>query len=100
MQKPPSTTCTRVFEVFGDRWILRIVDVLRDEPLRFGALQKRLDINTATLTVKLKQLEGLGLVERLEEFCDKQSVAYTLTPRGIELIPIIDQILSFSSKLQ
>ena len=92
-------TCNETFELFGDQWNLRIIDSIHLENRRFTELQRLTTINTATLTKKLKYLEKLGLLDRIQEYCDKQSVAYRLTELGRELLPIIKKMRHFSSQL-
>jgi len=92
--------CPKVFEIFGDQWNLQIADSLREGEARFTDIQRRLSINSATLANRLKRLEELQLVNRIEHSCDKQSVAYALTDLGLELLPILDQMLSLNSKIR
>lgn len=94
-----STECKKSFELFGDQWNLIIVDSLREKDLRFNEIQRLIGINSATLVNRLKKLEEFKLITRLEKTCDNQSVSYSLTELGKELLPIIDQILSFSAKI-
>ncbi|MES3006082.1 MAG: helix-turn-helix domain-containing protein [Patescibacteria group bacterium] len=96
---PSEAVCGRVFEMFGDRWTLRIVSALRDGELRFKEIEKTLSINSATLTTRLKKLEDLALVIRNEETIDKLSVTYKLTKSGTDLLPIYDGIVKFGEKM-
>ena len=64
-------TCNETFELFGDQWNLRIIDSIHLENRRFTEIQRLTTINTATLTKKLKYLEKLGLLDRIQEYCDK-----------------------------
>lgn len=98
LQGKNENTCRLTFEIFGDRWTLRIIDALRNEGVRFCELQERLDINSATLTVKLKRLTALKLVMRTKEADDRLPVTYSLTALGTELLPIYDGILKFGKK--
>jgi DNA-binding HxlR family transcriptional regulator len=95
--KKPS--CLKAFEVFGDEWTLRIIDSLRNGELRFKEIQNSLEINSATLSTKLKSMEERSLIERNEETIDKLSVTYSLTKLGKEIIPILDTMFKFGSKL-
>jgi DNA-binding HxlR family transcriptional regulator len=92
--------CASLFKLFGDRWSLRIVNVLRSGALRFGALTHQLGINSATLTARLKTLERVGVLVRREDTIDKLSVTYELTASGRELLPIYDGILRFGKNLK
>ena len=91
-------TCRLTFEIFGDRWTLRIIDALRNGGVRFCELQERLDINSATLTIKLKMLTALQLITRTKEASNRLPVTYSLTALGTELLPIYDGILKFGKK--
>jgi DNA-binding HxlR family transcriptional regulator len=96
---PSDAVCTKTFQMFGDRWTLRIVNALRGGELRFKEIEKRLDINSATLTTRLKRLEDLKVIVRTEETIDKLSVTYKLTRFGMELLPIYDGIVTFGEKV-
>jgi DNA-binding HxlR family transcriptional regulator len=64
-------------DLFGRRWILRIVWELRDEPLGFRALQQRCDgMSSSVLQQRLNELQEALLVDR-----DEQG-AYQLTALG------------------
>jgi DNA-binding HxlR family transcriptional regulator len=91
--------CIQIFQMFGDRWTLRIVDALRGGELRFKEIEKALAINSATLSTRLKRLEDLKLIIRNEETIDKLSVTYILTRSGKELLPIYDGIVKFGEKV-
>lgn len=91
--------CKKTFELFGDQWFLVVVNTLRDNSERFNCLQRNLNINTATLAKKLKRLEELGIIKRNEKITDNQSVYYELTAAGVELVPIIDQMMAYSARL-
>lgn len=91
--------CLKAFEVFGDEWTLRIIDSLRNEELRFKEIQSALEINSATLTTKLKFLEEKKLIERNEDTIDKVSVTYSLTKLGKEVLPVMDDMFKVGAKL-
>lgn len=101
--KLPITRCEdqSVFDdaikLIGDFWTLRIVDAIRDDEVRFCEIERRiLDINPATLTGRLKKLEEAGLIDRLVETQDRQSVSYALTDRGKRILPILESIKDFT----
>jgi DNA-binding HxlR family transcriptional regulator len=54
-----------VLDLFGRRWILRIVWELRDEPLGFRSLQQRCDgMSSSVLKQRLDELQQTLLVDR------------------------------------
>jgi DNA-binding HxlR family transcriptional regulator len=94
-------TCPSSLRTLGDFWTLYIVDVLRDDEVRFSDLNRKVvGINPVTLTDRLKKLETNGIVIRNIETVDKQSVTYSLTPLGRESLPIIDAYYRFATLLE
>jgi DNA-binding HxlR family transcriptional regulator len=78
------------FDVIGDRWAALIVRDLLFGPLRFGELTEGLPgIGTNTLTGRLKDLEGSGVIRRQLLPLPDRGTAYELTPYGRELGPIL-----------
>ena len=91
--------CSDNLKLIGDYWTLRIIDALREGEQRFCQLQRDVDnLNPATLTDRLKNLETMRLIRRSEETQSKISVTYSLTKRGKEVLLIINAINAFSQK--
>lgn len=99
---PTSPTCsTEAFDeamkLVGDFWTLHIIDALRVAELRFCEIERALPAsNPATLTNRLKRLVSAGVVNRLEETRDKQSVTYALSEKGHGILPVLDSIKTFT----
>ena len=81
-------------EVFGDRWTLLIV---RD--LMFGGkrhfrelLRSEEGISSNILADRLAMLLEQGIVTRAGDLSHKQKAVYSLTEKGIALLPILAQI--------
>lgn len=75
----------RALELVGERWGLMIVRDLLTGPKRFTDLQRGLPkIPSNILTIRLKELEESGIVERITRR-DARGVFYHLTPGGMEL---------------
>ncbi len=84
-------------KLLGDYVTLRIVDFLRSRELRFTELQRSIgDVNSVTLSNRLKRLESAGVIEREEATIDRQSVAYRLTVLGTGLLPVLREIQNFT----
>lgn len=84
-------------KLIGDFWTLHIIDALRSQELRFCEIERALlSSNPATLTNRLRRLEEAGVVNRLEETRDKQSVTYELSEKGKGILPILDSIKTFT----
>jgi DNA-binding HxlR family transcriptional regulator len=66
-------------DLFGRRWLLRIIWELRDAPLGFRPLQQRCDgMSSSVLQQRLTELQESLLVER------DLAGAYRLTPLGVD----------------
>ncbi len=86
-------------KLLGDYVTLRIVDFLRGGELRFTELQRSMgDVNSVTLSNRLKRLETAGVVEREEATIDRQSVAYKLSRLGTGLLPVLREIQNFTKR--
>ena len=95
-----TTECTHSqLKMIGDFWTLAIIQALEKEPKRFRQLEREvLGINPATLTNRLKRLEKEVLIRRDTETVDKLSVVYSLTKKGIGILPILTEIRLFAKK--
>ncbi|HEY7033277.1 MAG TPA: helix-turn-helix domain-containing protein [Thermomicrobiales bacterium] len=83
----------RALEMVGEKWALLAVRDLLQGPARFSDLLRSLGgITPKLLTVRLRDLEAAGVVERDEEE-GRREVWYRLTPAGEELRPVIEALL-------
>jgi len=87
------------FDIFNDKLKLIIIWHLKNGPLRFKELFEYLQpITKKTLTIKLKELVQLSLINR-EVFAQvPPRVEYSLNEYGNDLKPVIDEILIWSQK--
>jgi len=86
-------------KLLGDYVTLRVIDFLRAGELRFTELQRSIgDVNSVTLSSRLKRLEAAGMLERKEATIDRQSVAYRLTDVGRGLLPVLREIQGFTTR--
>ncbi|PAF45790.1 winged helix-turn-helix transcriptional regulator [Helicobacter sp. 11S02629-2] len=81
-------------KIFNDRWKLYIVFNVMDVKKRFKVLCDIFSpfMTQKTLSVKLKELEEEGIIERKVYAEVPPHVEYGLTEKGKTLIPIIKQI--------
>ena len=81
-------------EVFGDRWSLLIIRDLMFAGKRhfreFLSSDER--ISSRILTDRLGALVEEGILTKAEDPSHKQKVTYSLTEKGIALLPIVAQI--------
>ncbi len=79
----------RSLEVIGEKWSLLIVRDLLRGPQRFTDLLRGLNnITPKWLTLRLRELESAGIVERDQE-PGRKEVRYRLTEKGAQLGPVI-----------
>ena len=77
-------------DLFGRRWILRIMWELRDGPLGFRPLQRRCDdMSSSVLDQRLTELEKVALLRHTEG-------GYELTALGYELGRAIQPLQAWS----
>jgi len=79
-------------EIVGDRWSLLIIRDLLRQPQRFTDLLRGSgNITPKWLTLRLRKLEEVGVVER-ERKQDRREVWYQLTPAGHDLRPVVEAL--------
>jgi len=87
-------------EVFGDRWSLLIIrDIVFAGKKTYGEFLKSEEgIATNVLASRLAFLEAQGILSRAPSPDDKRKDFYTLTEKGLDLIPIVLNIVLWSAK--
>jgi DNA-binding HxlR family transcriptional regulator len=87
-------------EVFGDRWSLLIVrDLMVRGYKTFKEFQESGEgIATNMLADRLKKLEASGIIEREIEPDDGRKVNYRLTQKGIDLAPVLLDLLIWGAR--
>lgn len=87
-------------EVFGDRWALLIV---RDLMVRgYQTFKEFLEsgegIATNILADRLRRLEAAGIIVAEKQQKDRRKVNYRLTEKGIDLAPVMLELLIWGSR--
>jgi len=87
-------------DIWGDKWSLLIVrDLLDNQPCTYGDFLKAGEkIATNILATRLQMLEENGIITKSEHPDSKAKVLYQLTPKGIDLLPIIIEIGFWADK--
>lgn len=87
-------------EYLGDKWTLLVIRDLVFEGKKFfkEILNSKEGIATNILTDRLKRLESLGVVESRPYEKQRKFKVYTLTEKGIDLIPILLELIIWSAK--
>src|SRR6202790_510667 len=87
-------------EMFGDRWSLLIIRDLMVRGYRtFKEVQKSGEgIATNILADRLHKLETAGIIAAEVEEADGRKVNYRLTKKGIDLAPILLELLVWGAR--
>lgn len=87
-------------DAWGDKWSLLIIrDLMFAKQCTYGDFLKSPEgIATNILAARLKALEENELIEKLEHPESKAKVLYRLTPKGIDLLPIMIEINLWAEK--
>ncbi|MCZ8515729.1 helix-turn-helix domain-containing protein [Paenibacillus filicis] len=91
----------KTIDVIGTKWTFLILrDLLIDGTLRFSDLLKSMEgISPKTLSLRLKQLEEQGLIERMVYPEVPPRVEYTITDKGKQLESIFIELKRFGLTL-
>ena len=87
-------------EVFGDSWTLLVLrDMMFAGKRHFRELlQSDEGISSNILAARLKMLVEQGILTKTDDPTHKQKAVYSLTEKGIALLPIIVQIGAWGSR--
>ena len=85
-------------EIFGGKWKPRIICVLNEKKvLRYSGIRKEMtNITDAVLVAALKELIRNDIVERKSYDEVPPRVEYSLTEKGISVVPILQSICAWS----
>ncbi|MDE3136719.1 MAG: helix-turn-helix transcriptional regulator [Acidobacteriota bacterium] len=87
-------------ELFGDRWSLLIIRDLMVRAYRtFKEFQQSGEgIATNILADRLRKLETAGIITAEAEGQDRRRVGYRLTEKGIDLAPVLLELLIWGAR--
>lgn len=87
-------------EIFGDRWTLLIIRDLMFKGKHFYGefLLSEENIATNILADRLMMLEAKGIISKSKDPGHKQKINYRLTRKGIDLLPVLVEIILWSSR--
>ena len=96
----PGCPIRNVLSRVGDKWSLLVLYSLQHrESVRFKELQRQIpEISQKSLTQTLRTLEVDGFVTR-EVFPEvPPHVAYSLTPRALSFLPLVENIIKWATE--
>jgi DNA-binding HxlR family transcriptional regulator len=86
-------------EIISAKWTPQLIYAMANGVQRFGALQKEVGgINPRTLSARLDDLEKMGIVVKSAYAEVPPRIEYSLTQKGADLLPIIDQMVEWGDK--
>ncbi len=96
----PQVGCiASAMQVIGNKWTALILRDLFTGPKRFCELEKSVgSINPRTLSQRLDDLEQYGIITRKSFAEVPPRIEYTLTPKGEDLLPILEQMATWGTK--
>ena len=99
MPNDPSCPVCRTADIVCGKWTLLLVRDLAEGFSRFCELERSLaGISPRTLSLRLRALEEEGIVER-QTFAEvPPRVEYSLTAKGLALIPIIEGMRDYGER--
>ena len=102
MKKSRRSDCPINFalESFGDTWSLLIIrDLMFFGKTYYGDFLKSDErIATNILADRLFWLEQVGIIRKIPNVKDKRKDSYQLTEKGIDLLPVLLEIIVWSAK--
>jgi len=97
-----SSTCRRISEILsrvGDKWTVLVIVQLREGPLRFSDIKRRLgSISQKMLTSTLRALERDGFLTRTVYPTVPPRVDYALTPLGRDLLQPVTTMADWATR--
>ena len=96
----PDCPIRNVLARVGDKWSLLVLYTLQHrESVRFKELQRQIpDISQKSLTQTLRTLEEDGFVSR-EVFPEvPPRVEYSLTPRALSFLPLVENMINWAKE--
>lgn len=96
----PSVGCiASAMEIIGNKWTALILRDLMAGPRRFCEFEKSVGtINPRTLSQRLDDLELHGIITKQSFAQVPPKIEYSLTPKGHDLLPILQQMAAWGTK--
>ncbi len=98
----PKVGCiAAAMKIIGNKWTALILRDLFESPKRFCELERSVgNINPRTLSQRLDDLEDQGIITRKSFAEVPPRTEYTLTKKGKDLQPILEQMAAWGNKYE
>lgn len=84
-----------IFPIFSTPWKIYLLVTIGSGTVRFGSLRRSLpSISRVSVTKYLTELERDGFVYRIEYPAPPLRTEYKLTPFGLRVLPILQELIS------
>jgi DNA-binding HxlR family transcriptional regulator len=85
--------------IISAKWTPQLIYAMANGVSRFCELQKEVGgINPRTLSARLDELEHTGIVQKAAFAEVPPRVEYSLTEKGFDLLPILEQMVAWGGK--
>src|SRR5690242_10432720 len=99
--EPKNGCIAAAMDIIGNKWTALILRDLASGECRFCGLEKTVgNINPRTLSKRLDALEASGIVTKRAYAEVPPRIEYTLTKKGEDLVPILEQMAAWGSRYQ
>ena len=88
------------FEIMKKKYVFQIFrEMYFAKQTRFSQFLESIDgINTKTLSLRLKEMEQSGLIQKKALGKSSSKIEYHISKKGLDLLPILEQMAAFSIK--
>ncbi|WP_409342438.1 winged helix-turn-helix transcriptional regulator [Paenibacillus sp. MBLB4367] len=87
------------FELLGKRWTGLIIRVLLSGPKRFKDISEMIPgMSDRMVSERFKELEAAGIITRKVYPETPVRIEYELTPKGIALQPVMDEVQTWAEQ--
>ena len=82
-------------EHFGDKWSFLIIrDLMFKDKRHYNEfIEAGENVSTSVLGDRLKKLEAYGIISKEKDSVKKSRIRYSLTKKGIDLLPILIEMI-------
>jgi len=84
--------------VVGDGWSILVLNAVLRGVENYDALQKSLSISTSVLTIRIRSLLSLQLLEQHENARDRRMSLYRATDKARDIFPIIISLIQWGDR--